>query len=258
MTETLNWDHTVADVTDLPAAIDYFNSKGLKFIAGGKHEAWGTEDARDYFGLNYLGLITVANPERAHSFTYENNSSIFTAVEDYFNGLQRFTTIAIRTNDIAATRQRLQELGLEVGEIINGERLTPTGNLIQWQMFCVNGELAHYLPAPFFIQWGRDDDSRRESLKSQGIIKFHPAGELFVKRAIFHVTDPQEAAKQWSAILQSEVTREGKDFIVRLGDKELKFEHGDENRLFKLIYHGAKESQQLRLGQIRLDLEKEK
>ena len=54
MTETLNWDHTVADVTDLPAAIDYFNSKGLRFIAGGKYEAWGTEDARDYFGLNYL------------------------------------------------------------------------------------------------------------------------------------------------------------------------------------------------------------
>lgn len=103
MTETLNWDHTVADVTDLPAVIDYFNSKGLRFIAGGKYEAWGTEDARDYFGLNYLELITVANPERAHSFTYENNSSIFTAVEDYFNGLQRFTTIAIWTNDIAAT-----------------------------------------------------------------------------------------------------------------------------------------------------------
>lgn len=256
MTETLSWDHTIADVTDLATAIDYFNGQGFHFIAGGKHEAWGIEDARDYFGLNYLELITVVNSEKARSFPYKNNSSIFTAVEDYFNGIQRFTTLAIRTNDIAATRQRLQELDLDVGEIIDGQRMTPTGNLIQWQMFYINDDLAHHLPAPVIIQWGQDDDSRREDLKRQGIIKFHPAGELFVKQALFHVTDPQEAAKQWAAILQSQVTREGKDFIVLVGDKELKFTHGDENRLFKLIYHGAKEDQQLALGQIRLDLKK--
>lgn len=29
MTETLNWDHTMVDVTNLQDAIDYFNSKGL-------------------------------------------------------------------------------------------------------------------------------------------------------------------------------------------------------------------------------------
>ncbi|WP_242079235.1 hypothetical protein [Limosilactobacillus reuteri] len=31
MTETLNWDHTMVDVTNLQDAIDYFNSKGLAF-----------------------------------------------------------------------------------------------------------------------------------------------------------------------------------------------------------------------------------
>ncbi|UNL36909.1 VOC family protein, partial [Limosilactobacillus reuteri] len=54
MTETLNWDHTMVDVTNLQDAIDYFNSKGLAFTPGGHHEYWGTKNALDYFGLNYI------------------------------------------------------------------------------------------------------------------------------------------------------------------------------------------------------------
>lgn len=68
MTETLNWDHTMIDVTNLQDAIDYFNSKGLAFTPGGHHEYWGTKNALDYFGLNYIELLTVANKEKLSHF----------------------------------------------------------------------------------------------------------------------------------------------------------------------------------------------
>ena len=117
MTETLNWDHTMVDVTNLQDAIDYFNSKGLAFTPGGHHEYWGTKNALDYFGLNYIELLTVANKEKAKAFPYENNSAIHDAVEDYFAGIQRITTIAIRTDNIEETHRRLKGLGLNVGDI---------------------------------------------------------------------------------------------------------------------------------------------
>lgn len=145
MTEKLNWDHTMVDVTNLKGAIDYFNSKGLSFAPGGKHEYWGTENALDYFGLNYIELLTVANKEKAMAFPYQNNSAIHDAVEDYFDGIQRITTIAIRTTDIMETHRRLKELGLDVGKITDGKRIDPAGKLIQWKIFYVNDELITFL-----------------------------------------------------------------------------------------------------------------
>ncbi|MBD5806130.1 VOC family protein [Limosilactobacillus walteri] len=254
MVETLNWDHTMVDVTDLQDAIDYFNAKGLAFAPGGKHEYWGTKNALDYFGLNYIELLTVADKEKAAAFPYQNNSAIHDAVEDYFDGIQRITTIAIRTDDIVATHRRLKGLGLDVGEITDGKRVDPAGKLVQWKIFYINDELANHLPAPFFIQWNENDDQRREDLKKQGLIKFHPAGDLFVKQAVFNVSDPEETAKQWSAILQAEVLREGDNFTVNIGNKQLIFTPGVENRLFKLIFHGAKLPEKLQLGQIRFEL----
>ena len=90
--------------------------------------------------------------------------------------------------------------------------------------------------------------------KKQGLIKFHPAGDLFVKQAIFNVSDPEEAAKQWSALLQAEVVSEGDTYTINIGNKQLVFTAGVENRLFKLIFHGAKQPEKLQLGQIRFEL----
>ncbi|WP_431814705.1 VOC family protein [Limosilactobacillus portuensis] len=258
MTEILNWDHTMIDVTNLDEAMNYFNSKGFEFTPGGNHEYWGTKNALDYFGLNYIELLTVANKEKARVFPYQNNSGIYDAVEDYFAGIQRITTIAIRTNNIEKTHSRLEELGLDVGNITNGKRVDPTGKLIQWKSFYVNSELVNFLPAPFFIQWGSDDNQRHENLEKQGLIKSHPAGDLFVKQAIFNVVDPKEAAKQWSAILQTEVHNEGDSYILNISDKQLVFTFGKENRLVKLVFHGAKLPAKLQFGQINFELLNEK
>lgn len=254
MVEKLNWDHTMIDVIDLDKAVNYFNSKGFAFAPGGKHEYWGTKNALDYFGLNYIELLTIADQKQAKAFPYQNNSGIYDAVEDYFAGIQRITTLAIRTNNIKATHRRLSNLGLDVGEITEGKRVDPTGKLIQWKIFYVNSELANQLPAPFFIQWGSDDDKRAQVLKQQGLIRNHPVGNIIVKQGVFKVTNPEEAAKQFSAILQEKIHREGDDFTINIGDKQLIFTQGKENRLAKLIFHGAKTSEKLQFGQIYFDL----
>ena len=254
MTEQLNWDHTMIDVTDLQQAIDYFNSKGFAFQPGGRHKYWGTKNALDYFGINYIELLAVADPAQARAFPYENNSGIYDAVRDSLAGIQRFATIAIRTTDIEATHRRLAAQGIDVGEITGGKRVDPAGNLIQWQIFYVNDKLANGLPSPFFIQWGENDADRQVSLKKQGLIRSHAAGEIYVKQGIFKVVDPQKAASQLAAMLQTTAQHEGQDYFIEISGKQLVFAPGKANRLTKLVFAGAKQPAELQLGEIKFDL----
>ena len=53
---------------------------------------------------------------------------------------------------------------------------------------------------------------------------------------------------------RQEVVSEGDTYTINIGDKQLVFKAGVENRLFKLIFHGAKQPEKLQLGQIRFDL----
>lgn len=254
MTETLNWDHTMIAVTDLDAAVKYFNDHGFGFTPGGNHQYWGTKNALDYFGINYLELLTVADKKQAAAFPYENNSGIYEAVQDYFNGIQRFTTIAIRSSDIKATHRRLAAAGVDVGEITSGKRVDPHGNLIQWQIFYVNDKLPNNLPFPFFIQWGEADQQREQTLKEKGLIKPHPAGDLYVKQAIFHVTDPQQAAAALGKALMITPVHEESGEVITISDRQLIFKPGPENRLVKLVFNGATTATTLALGQINFAL----
>lgn len=254
MTEQLNWDHTMIDVTDLQRAIDYFNSKGFDFRPGGRHKYWGTKNALDYFGLNYIELLTVADPTQARAFPYENNSGIYDAVRDYFAGIQRFATIAIRTTDIEATHRRLAAQGIDVGEITGGKRVDPSGKLIQWQIFYVNDKLAAGLPSPFFIQWGENDADRKVTLKKQGLIRSHSAGEIYVEQGIFKIADPQKAANQLAAMLQTTAQQQGQSYYINISGKQLVFVPGTDNRLVELIFAGAKHPEKLQLGEIKFDL----
>lgn len=254
MTELLNWDHTMINVTDLPAAIKYFNDHGLGFTQGGKHKYWGTENALDYFGMNYIELITVADEDQAKAFPYRNNSGIYDAVKDYFNGIQRFTTFAVRTNDIEKTHHRLAESGVDVGNITSGKRVDPNGRLIQWKIFYVNDELPDHLPAPFFLQWGEPDQQRAQTLKEKGLIKKHPAGDIYVKQAQFNVTNPSAVTQALGKMLMLTPTKVNDDYIINISNRQLIFKHGNDNRLVKLIFNGAKKSDNLQLDQIKFDL----
>lgn len=254
MTEILNWDHTMIDVTDLENAINYFNGHGFGFTHGGKHEYWGTENALDYFGMNYIELLTVADKEQAKQFPYKNNSGIYDAVEDYFNGIQRFTTFAIRSNNIEAPHRRLANAGIDVGDITSGKRVDPDGNLIQWKIFYVNDNLPNNLPAPFFIQWGEPDPQRKQTLTKKGLIKSHAAGDLCVKQAIFNVENPQAVAQELGKMLITTPLRDGDNYVINISNRQFIFKHGSENRIVKLVFNGAKKKTTLQLDQIEFEL----
>lgn len=242
------------DVTDLEAAIRYFNDHGFGFNHGGKHKYWGTENALDYFGMNYIELLTVADEEQAKAFPYENNSGIFDAVKDYFNGIQRFTTFAVRSSNIKATHQRLATAGIDVGEITSGKRVDPSGKLIQWQIFYVNDNLPNDLPSPFFIQWGETDPQRKKTLAAKGLIKNHAAGNIYVKQALFNVPDPQKVADALGKMLMITPVCNGDEMVINISNRQLIFRSGNENRLVKLVFNGATKAADLQLDQVKFAL----
>ena len=241
----LNWDHTMINITDLNAAIKVLKEKGIIFEPGGEHKRWGTGNALGYFGLNYIELITVSNEKSARKVKRTDGSAVYDAIQDYFLGVQRLNTIAIRSDNIEETHQRLKEENVLVGDIEEGQRLDPRGKLISWKIFFVNDYLAPGLPYPFFIQWAGNDESRFKKLTKQGLIVEHQAGDLKVVTANFEVAEPQNVAAKWSKLLQQPIkTTKNGTLVIELNGRQLKFTQGSQNHLVSLDFTGANETLQ--------------
>ncbi|KRM96923.1 hypothetical protein FC19_GL000450 [Liquorilactobacillus aquaticus DSM 21051] len=247
----LNWDHTMVNITDLNAAIKVFKKKGIVFEHGGEHKRWGTGNALGYFGLNYIELITVADKKSARTVKRTDGSAVYDAIQDYIAGTQRFNTIAIRSNDIEKTHQRLKEKDVLVSEIEEGQRLDPHGQLISWKIFFINDYLAPDLPYPFFIQWAGNDENRLAELTKQGLIVDHPAGNLKVLAAEFEVAEPQVIAGKLGELLQLPVKTDSKTALIELNGRQLRFVQGSQNHLTSLEFTGANE--ELRNQTIKID-----
>ncbi|MCO7125339.1 VOC family protein [Sporolactobacillus shoreicorticis] len=234
----LNWDHTMINVQDVDRAAQFFGERGIVFARGGRHEKWGTENALGYFGLNYIELISVYDEARAKSFPRAGASAVYDAVQDYEQKVQRTNTIAIRTSDIEATHARLKEAGINAGDIEVGKRLDEQGRLITWSIFFIDGTIDG-LPYPFFIQWQGSDETREQKLKDQGLIMSHPAGDLLVRQAVFHVPDPYKTAGVWGQLLENNPEKTDSGYKVHVEDRQLIFEQGLENHIIQLNFDGA-------------------
>ncbi|MCO7175719.1 VOC family protein [Sporolactobacillus kofuensis] len=246
----LNWDHTMINVRDVDEAAKFFGDHGIVFVRGGRHERWGTENALGYFGLNYIELLSVYDNDRVKHFSRADASAVYDAVQDYNRNVQRINTIAIRTTDIKETHDRLKKAGINVGTVEEGQRLDEQGHLITWSIFFIDDTIDG-LPYPFFIQWQGSDQERKQKLIEQGLIVQHPAGDLGVRQAVFHVPDPEKVAEIWGELVESSPEQTDIGYQVPLGDRQLIFKQGTENHVVQLTFEGA--GDQLKKQELTLD-----
>ncbi|WP_159721468.1 VOC family protein [Enterococcus sp. CSURQ0835] len=237
----LNWDHTMINVNNLDRAIDFFSQQGITFKRGGHHENWGTENALAYFGLNYIELLTVVDQAKADSLKRSEAAAIYDANVDFKQQVERINTIAIRTDDIEATHEKLRQKGINVGAIATGKRLDQTGQLITWSIFFIDQTVGN-LPLPFFIQWQGDDQTREAQLKAQGLIEPQKAGDLVVTEAIFEVPDVQKAASLFAELLDQPVEMVDEGANIKLQDRTLRFIKGTADHLMTLVFKGANQT----------------
>lgn len=230
---TMKWDHLVHYVNDLVKPVELFGAHGLVAFKGGSHKDWGTYNALSYFGLTYLEFLGIENLELAKAT--EHNLVVKDAVK-LLPEHEVLSRVVIRTDDIEEVAASLKAAGLSLSPIIDGKRLDNEGRLIEWRMMTIDGDFGG-LVYPFIIQWSGTDTERVERLTSSGVIKPHPAGEVEIVRAVFHVSDPEAAANHWGTIFGLPVTKSEDDtFSLKIGDRSFAFVQGDENQFKQVVF----------------------
>jgi hypothetical protein len=183
---TVQWDHIVHYVNGLERALALFTEHGIHARMGGSHVEWGTHNALSYFGLSYIEFLGIENRELAN--TIENQRIVSDALKNLPHH-ERLSRIALRTEQIDTLAAHIRDAGIEVSPIFDGKRVDKSGRLIQWRMAIIEGDYLG-LEYPFLIQWEETDEARLARLTSSGMMAPHPAGEIQIKKAVFHVSDP--------------------------------------------------------------------
>ena len=134
-------DHVIVGTADLEEGIRQFNElTGVAPERGGQHPGRGTQNALASLGpRTYLELIApVSGPPPEMKFLSE---------------LKQLTPIgwAIGTQDLDATKSRLEAAGFRVSAARPGSRVRPDGQVLQWRTAALEdipGDLT-----PFLIEW---------------------------------------------------------------------------------------------------------
>ena len=128
-------DHVVVAVADLASSY-----RGLRSVAGGRHDGWGTANRIVPLGDAYLELVTVVDPAEAETSAF--GRWVAAAPPGPLGW-------AVRTTELDATAARL---GLPVAA---GSRATAAGELLRWRVAGFEHAAAEPL-LPFFLEWADD------------------------------------------------------------------------------------------------------
>ncbi|WP_462413005.1 VOC family protein [Neobacillus sp. Marseille-QA0830] len=237
---TLSWDHVVHYVNDLKKPIQVFKDNGLIAFKGGSHKFWGTYNALSYFGLTYIEFLAIENRELASSIQEPNR-----VVKDAVTTLpehEALSRVAIRSDNIEETVERLKANGLAVSPIMAGKRLNAHGQLIEWKMVTIDGDFQG-LVYPFVIQWKGTDEERLKNLAETGVIQPHPAGEVTIESALFTVSDPIATAQHWQNLFDLSIvdSHDPSSVTLSIGDKQFIFARGQANQLTQINYKASSE-----------------
>ena len=149
------FDHAVIAVADLERAVGAYRALGFEVAAGGRHEHRGTHNAIVRFGVEYLELLSVYDPDKAVASGH-NGRALVEFLRGREGGLVGY---ALATDDADADAARFRSEGLKVVGPFEMRRERPDGRVISWRLV-VPVDVPWRRPWPFFIQWDEPDDAR--------------------------------------------------------------------------------------------------
>ncbi len=164
-------DHIVYCVFDLEEGIDYFeNLLGIRPSIGGCHQSKGTKNALLNLGDQcYLEILAV--DESNIDFNGERWMGIDLLKDP------KITRWSMKSNDLCDDSNILKQYSPDLGDIIEGSRLTENGELLSWKMIAPTSFPEIEL-LPFMTDWSTSDmhptDTLQEGCKLENIFLFHP------------------------------------------------------------------------------------
>lgn len=199
----LQFDHIIHYMKNPEKGMDELNNQGIHSVNGGYHEKRGSYNTLSYFGLSYVELLGIQDEQ---VFSHADVTKIaYSPFEEIARNEFRegFAKINLRTSNLEELARKLESHGIKTNGPVSLSRRTPSGQLLEWKLLYAGGHPGQ-LPLPFFIDWGVSDKERYESLKKDGTIAPHQAGQLSLRSILFAVEDAKETAGLWQKLFELE------------------------------------------------------
>lgn len=186
-------DHVMICVPDLANGIEQYRRLGFNIHPGGAHPGKGTHNAIALNSEDYLELLAVRD---AAEYAASGKAGTWnTGLTDFISAGGGIRYVVIQSNDLAADVAAMRARGVDVSDVIEGSRRTPTGLQLQWKS-AVPGP-ANPLPI-FFIQHYTPMTQRRAQLPDACA---HPNGVYTLERTYIVTRDVEAAAAQYAKVL---------------------------------------------------------
>ncbi len=196
-------DHVMICVPNLDDGIDAYRRLGFDIHPGGVHPGRGTENAIAFHDADYLELLSVYVRDD------ESAGRPSAGLVEFLARGGGFRYIAVQSDDLPSDVAAMRARGVDVSDVTEGERRTPTGHALRWR--AANLGPRDLLPI-FFIQHLTPLDERRDQVPRAG---HHPNGVLRIDRVYIAVEDVRASAEHMSRILGMPVPKIQRGAVIK-------------------------------------------
>ena len=186
-------DHVMICVPDLERGMEQYSRLGFDIYPGGVHPGKGTHNAIAFNQDDYLELLAIR--DQAEAAAARSWSSAGTPLPDFIAAGGGIRYLALQSDDLAAEVSAMRKRGVEVSDVIDGARNTPSGQELRWKV----AVLGPGNPLPiFFIQHVTPVEERRKQVPMAGN---RPNGVYTLERAYIVTADADAAAATYAKVL---------------------------------------------------------
>ena len=186
-------DHVMICVPDLTQGIAQYVRMGFNMQAGGEHPGKGTHNAVALNNEDYIELLAVRDPAQ---YAASGKAGTWnTGLTDFIAAGGGIRYIVLQSDDLTADVAAMRSRGVDVGDVTDGSRCTPSGQMLQWKSAVLGPE--NPLPI-FFIQHITPMAERRKQVAVAGN---HPNGVYTLERAYIVANDAEATAATYAKVL---------------------------------------------------------
>jgi catechol 2,3-dioxygenase-like lactoylglutathione lyase family enzyme len=216
------FDHLVVAVRDLDAASEAYRRLGFDVRLGGRNPGRGTYNAIIRFGIDYIELLSVEDPELARDHA-PSGQELLAYLDVRAGGAASWVA---QSDDIAGDARRAAAAGFEgIGLPVAMRRARPDGTEFAWRLLIPRGK-AFRRTWPLLIQWDTSDAARLAGEPAGR----HDNGVLGVRSLRLVVPSVEEARRVYETQLGMPLAAAGMDGELRaavlrgrIGDLEVSF-----------------------------------
>ncbi len=185
-------DHIMITVPDLERGMEQYRKMGFNVYAGGAHPGKGTHNALAFNKEDYLELLAIRDPaEQKAAKSWGGHVDL----PGYIKAGGGIRFVILQSDDLDADVAAMRGRGVDVGDVTQGSRQTPGGQLNRW----MSAFLGPKNPLPmFFIQHLTPMEERRMQAPNPGP---HPNGVQHIERVYIVVNDLQASVALYGKVL---------------------------------------------------------